>query len=201
MKRIKNGVVILSSLVFSILFGVGLLLVQNNINDDVEPVSYFKDAVKNFEIPVNNTQKVMINPYLNEDVQIISGYYDINGSEEDQTKSIILFNDIYMQNRGIIYGLDNVFDVVAIYDGEVIRVDDADFLGKVVEIRHSNNIVSVYQLLSDVNVEVGTNIKQGDKIGVSSLSNITNDNKYKMYFELIIDGELVNPLNYYGKEI
>lgn len=161
--------------------------VDENIDDDVTPVVK-KDPV-------------LIRPYTDTSVTVLSNYYDYNGDESNQEGSIIYYDNTYLQNTGVIYGSSNAFDVVAIYDGEVIKVDDSDTLGKVVEVRHSNDIISVYQLLSEVDVSVNTTVKQGDKIGKSGTSNIVDNTKQQLYFELIVRGELLNGENYFGKKL
>ena len=67
-----------------------------------------------------------------------------------QENSIILFEDTYMQNSGVDYSLEEVFDVICILDGSVISVKEDNLLGTTVEVRHSNDLISVYQSLSEV---------------------------------------------------
>lgn len=58
-----------------------------------------------------------------------------------------------MPNSGVDYGGKENFEVVSILDGTVIDVKEDDLLGKIVEIRHSNEMISVYQSLSEVTVK------------------------------------------------
>lgn len=200
-RRLKQNVVVALYLVFTIFLGVSLIIIQKNYKESVEPVFNVGNEVINKEIPVINIEKVLSKPYNVSDIEIINNFYDVNADVDSQTKSIIVLNDTYIPSRGVIYGKDTSFEVIAIYDGEVVNVEKTDILGNLVEVRHTNNIVSVYQLLDNVSVNKGDIIKQGDIIGTSSLSDIIKDNKYKLYFELIVNGDLVNPEKFYNKKI
>ena len=68
-------------------------------------------------------------------------------------------------------------------------------------IEHSNGMISNYQSLSDVTVSKDDNVVKGQIIAKSSTSNISADLGNHLYFELVINGECVNPENYYGKSI
>lgn len=151
-------------------------------------------------IPVTNNV-TLIKPFNDEKVQILNGYYDYKDNEDSQINAIIYYDNTYMQSTGIVYGSDNAFDVVAVLDGEVIKVEDSSLAGKTVEIKHSDDLISVYQFLSDVDISVNTIVKQGQVIGKSGISNLADNTKNQLYFELIAHGELVNAENYYGKNI
>ena len=57
-----------------------------------------------------------------------------------------------MQSTGVSYGGVDDFDVVAVLDGTVTSVREDELLGTIVEIKHNNNLTSVYQSLKDVSV-------------------------------------------------
>ena len=106
-----------------------------------------------------------------------------------------------MQNSGVDYASKNEFDIISILDGTVISVYDNEVLGTSIEIRHSNDIISVYQCLSNVLVKEGDTIIQGQKIATSGASNINRESENNLHFELYYKGSIVNPENYYNKSI
>jgi len=107
-----------------------------------------------------------------------------------------------MQNSGVDYSIGNdSFDVNAILDGTVISVKEDALFGNVVEIRHSNDMISVYQSLGTVNVKKDDVVKQGDVIGTSGLSNIDKELGNHLHFEILHNGQVVNPENYYDKQL
>ena len=104
-----------------------------------------------------------------------------------------------MQNSGIDYTGSTEFDVVSILDGTVISVSDDDILGTSIQIKHSNDLVSVYQSMSNVTVKENDTVTQGTVLGKSGESNISSDLGNHLHFELYHQGSVVNPEEYYGK--
>jgi len=155
----------------------------------------------NSDIPVVSTSITIVRPYLDSKVSIGKTFYDYEGSEEEQEKSIIFYEDTYMQNSGVDYVSDNVFDVVSILDGTVISVEENELLGTTIEVRHSNNLISVYQSLSDVIVEENMQVIQGQIIAKSGTSNIDKDLGNHLHFELYYNGKIVNPEEYYNRNV
>ena len=179
------------------------VFISNEV-DDVENINL--DEYNNLEydyedIPVINTDSMIIRPYLNGDVKIVKNYYDYQSESSVQENSIIYYGNTYMQNSGVDYGLDDVFDVVSILDGTVIEVIDDEIMGKTVKIKHSNDLISVYQSLGDVFVKSDDKIVQGVVIGTSGESNVSPELSRHLHFELYHKGSVVNPENYYDKYV
>lgn len=171
---------------------------QPNNNDDYVYVSrtIFDDT-----IPVVSTNDQLIKPYTDEQISILRGFYDYKADAESQEKSIIFYSDQYLQNSGVSYGGVDNFDVISIYDGTVVEVKEDNLLGNIIEIRHSNDLISVYQSLSEILVNKDDEVKQGTVIGKSGTSNIGKNLENHLHFELIYKGESVNPEQYYDKRL
>lgn len=153
------------------------------------------------DIPVVSTSKTIVKPYLDSDVSLVKGFYDYKADSDSQEKSIIFYENTYMQNSGVTYSSEKVFDVISILDGVVISVENNDILGNTVEIRHNNDLISVYQSLSNVNVKKDDKVIQGQIIAKSGLSNIEKDLGNHLHFELYYKGKIVNPEEYYNKSL
>jgi len=153
------------------------------------------------DIPVVNTTTVIMRPYLDSSVSIGKTFYDYTGTSEEQENSIIFYEDTYMQNSGVDYVSANVFDVVSVLNGTVISVHENNLLGTIVEIRHSNNLISVYQGLSDVIVEENMAVVQGQILAKSGTSNINKELGNHLHFELYYNGKIVNPEEYYNRNV
>jgi phosphonopyruvate decarboxylase len=108
---------------------------------------------------------------------------------------------VYMQNSGILYNSDNEYSIVSILDGEVIELKKDNILGYVIEVKHDNNLISIYQGLKSVNVKKGDQINQGTLLGKSGEITLDVNLKNALLFELIKDGKYVNPELYYNKRI
>lgn len=203
-RRLKKNVVYVLVGMFLILI-VGMIywiensILKNNIKED--DTIYVTETILDEKIPVMGETSKIIKPYVNNDVVVYKNFYKHNGTEEEQKTAIIEYENTYLQSSGICYSLDKPFDVVAIMDGTVIDVKEDKILGKIIEIRHSDNMISIYQGLSEVSVEKDMNVKSGDMIGVSGTSNIFKEVNSHLYFELAVNGKLVNPIDYYDKTL
>ncbi len=170
-------------------------------SDDIQYVDGEITEGLDRDIPVVSTPSVIVRPYLNNDVKLAKSFYDYKADNESQENSIILFEDTYMQNSGVDYANSEVFDVISILDGSVISVKEDNLLGTTVEVRHSNDLISVYQSLSEVIVKEGDELIQGQIIAKSGTSNINKDLGNHLHFELYYKGSIVNPEEYYNKDI
>ena len=94
-----------------------------------------------------------------------------------------------------------IFDVVSILDGTVTKVTENEILGTTVEIRHSNDLISIYQSLSEVTVKENDTVLQGQIIAKSGKCNLNTDVDNGLHFELSYQGMLVNPEEYFDKAL
>lgn len=172
---------------------------NSKADDDIR---YVSRLFGNDDIPVVSTESVIMRPYIDDKVKIVQGFYDYKGSEEEQEKSIINYEQTYMQNNGVAYGgVNESFDVVSSLDGTVTSVKEDKLLGTIVEIQSSDKVSIVYQTLTEVSVKQNDSIKQGDIIGKSGKSNMNKDLGNHFVFELKVNGSYVNPEEYYDKNI
>ena len=182
-----------------LIYGIESSILKNNEKDD--DLVYVSKTILSDVVPVIGESSKIIKPYVNDEVKVYKTFYQQDGNEEEQKNAIIEYGNTYLQSSGICYSLDKEFDIVAIMDGTVIDVKDDELLGKVIEIRHNNNVISTYNGLSEVSVEKDMKVKSGDMIGVSGTSNIFKDAGNHLYFELAVNGKLVNPSDYYDKTL
>lgn len=198
--RVQYIPIILGLFVLIPILTITLLLNAKISEEPIDP-SYSTEEVVEDTMPVVNTTKKVINPYTDLNVKIGKSYYDYQGKEEDQINSIILHDNTYIQNSGIDYISDNIFEVIAILDGTVTNVKDDETIGKSIEIEHENGYISIYQSLSEVNVKKGDIISQGQVIGKSGSNELDKELGNHLHFEIYDNGQAVNPLNYLNKEI
>ena len=140
-------------------------------------------------------------PYTDKEVKQSRGFYDYNKSDEEQENSLIFYDDTYIQNSGIDYSKKDVFDVVSILDGTVTSIKEDKLLGKIVELKHSNELISVYQSMGEITVKEGQEVTKGEVLGKTGTSNISSDLDNHLHFELYYKGQVVNPNDYYNKKL
>ncbi len=202
MEKLKLRSYVVPMLSFILVFGLTITAFFMQTTESLDyPINYVTDIILgNRKQVINETDKI-INPYSYEKVKIGKTFYDYKGSEEDQTKSITKYEDTYMQNSGVDFVCEDVFDVISVLDGEVIAVTNDETLGNVVKIEHSNGYVSVYQSLSNVDVKKGDTVNQGQVIGKSGTNKIDADLGNHLHFELYINNQMVNPTKYLDKDL
>ena len=206
--RLKKGVVVASVYLMAfVLTGIGAFVVSNSMKSSVgeeEQLDYVNQTIiepNDDEIEVVNQEVSMIKPYTDEKVQIAKYYYDYQGDSETQEKSILYHENTYIQNTGMDFTLDTPFDVVAVLDGTVTNVSEDELLGTIVEIKHSNDLISSYQSLSEVSVKKNDTVKQGQVIGKSGTNTLDKDLGNHLHFELYQNGQIVNPNTYFDKTV
>lgn len=165
----------------------------------IEEKEYLSDEIIEEVIPVVNTEEVyVLTPYSGENVVEKIGYYNYQGDEESQEKSIVQYENTYLQNIGITYYSENDFDVIAIMDGTVTKIYDSELLGTIIEITHDNGIISVYQMVKNPTVKVDDKVSIGTVIATGGTSKL-NPTGSNLYFEILKDGSIKDPKTIIGK--
>lgn len=153
-------------------------------------------------IPVNSeVKKVIEMPFNDTTVTVQINFYDTESRSEEQEKSLILYDNTYMPNTGILYGSTNTFDVLAVYEGTVESVVEDEVFGSIVTVKHNNNLVTKYSSITNVTVKVGDTVNAGEILGTSGINKVTSVTQNMLLFEMIYNGKYVNPANYYEKSL
>ena len=204
-KKLKLKPYVLPSvyLIFVIGLTIGTYFVsknmkQNKINPDY---NYVSSIILSKDIPVINETTRIIKPFTSETVEIGKYYYDFKGEAENQERSLTRHDNTYIQNSGLDYKAEETFEIVSVLNGTVTKVTEDDLLGKIIEIKHDNDYITVYQSLSEVSVKKGDVVTQGQAIGKSGMNEIDKDLGNHLHFEMYLKGMVVNPEEYIDKDI
>jgi stage II sporulation protein Q len=150
-------------------------------------------------MPVNRPAQPMAWP-VGEEVayQIGKDFFDDNASKEEQQEALVQFDGAFHPHKGIdiIPTNGQPFDVTAALDGKVVRVENDPLVGRLVEIEHPDNLVTVYQSLESVSVKPGDEVKQGQVIGKAGRNDFEKDAGPHLHFEVRADGKAVDPEQY-----
>lgn len=172
-------------------------IIGSILNDDLVPEdTLFVNILQENEETIEVQKEVIvkaIKPFTEESVSISKYFYNKEDEETKQQQSLIKYENIYMPNTGILYSGDNEFKVIAVLDGKVTIVKEDEILGNIIEIEHSNNIVTIYQSVKDVNVKVGDAVKQGDLLAKSGSNKLENEKENCLHFEVYLEGNIINP--------
>lgn len=131
-----------------------------------------------------------------DELEIVLPHYDADAPAEERERALLESGTTFMPHMGIdLARADNdAFDVVAALSGTVTVAEQHPTNGYVVEITHPDGLVTVYQSLSDVQVKVGDEVKQGTQIAKAGRSELEKDLGVHLHFEVRHNGKPVNPL-------
>jgi stage II sporulation protein Q len=148
-RKLKPFVIPMLYSIAFLAFLISLFFLRKALNtpvfDEEDEFIYVTKTIFDDDIPVVGTEKSIIRPYKDSEVKSVRYFYDKEDDIAKQQESIIYYENTYMQNSGVDYAGKNNFEVVAVLNGTVINVNEDNLLGKVIEIRHSNELISVYQ--------------------------------------------------------
>lgn len=186
------------------IFSISAMSTFEDIPEEKEQIKYVSNVIFSNDTPVisTDTKAVMISrPYIDTDVKIGKNFYNYKSDEETQNNSIVNYENTYIQNSGVDYVKSDVFQVISILDGTVVSVNNNELLGNTIEIQHDKNLISVYQSLSTVTVKEGDTVVQGQIIGKTGECKLNSELGNHLHFELFKEGQVVNPEEYYNKNI
>ena len=202
-RKFKKGFIVSLYLIafVSVLGSIYLVEMGNRSADLDEKTIYVNDDILDSDKPVISVTDTIIRPYNASNIIIGKTFYEYNDTKENQVNSLIYYEGTYLPNSGVDYKSEEIFDVISILDGVVTNITENNLLGKILEITHDNNIITVYQSLGEINVSLNDPVIQGQIIGKSGNSNISVDLGNHLHFELIHNGLNVNPEKYYDKKL
>ena len=184
---------------------VSMVFISNKLDNyygDSLNLSYIlKDFIDN-DTPVANIKtESIIKAFDKENITTDIDFYDKDADEESQQKSLILYENTYMPNTGILYTSEEQFDVLSTLDGKITKISKDELLGNVVEITHFNTLTTTYYSIDNVKVKENQTIKQGEVIGTSGKNNISSTSDNMMLFEVSLNGNNIDPENYYQMKL
>ena len=159
-------------------------MIDSTIGQDIEDEA----------VPADAEAETMILPVA-EDVGITMSFYDESASEEEKEAALVEYGQSFNPHTGIDFSREDgeAFEAVAALTGTVQSVNDHPLNGMEVRIEHDNGLETVYQSLSEVTVEEGDTVNQGDTIGTAGRNKVEKDSGVHLHFEVNEDGEPVNP--------
>ncbi len=111
--------------------------------------------------------------------------------------------DDWRSHSGIDIEAEADSQVKAVADGKILKVYTDEMMGNTIEIDHGDGLVTRYASLTTTDlVREGDTVKQGDVIsGVGSSAAAEKSQNPHLHFEVIYNGEAVDPLSKYKPDI
>ncbi len=204
-KRLKKYVLpTVYVMVIGVLF-VSISILGNILQGQMDYKNMAVSALKDNVTPVvksdDATESKIVKPFVSSNVAISKSFYDMTDEEIKQQDSLVYYENTYLQNSGVLYSSNEVFDVVSVYDGTVTNVASDDILGNYVEITHNTNLKSVYYSLSEVSVKKDDILTSGDIISKSGKNNLGEEKENCLLIEVYYNGVAIDPEDFYNMNI
>lgn len=181
-------------------FVISSLFLSISFNEEKDDITYVSGVIFDDYTPVISDKEKIVKPFNNDKVSKAYGFYSKDLKDEDQTNSIIVYGNTYTQNTGITYKSSDEFEINSIFDGEVIDVSKKELLGDTITIKHNKDIISTYGCLKDITVKKGDKVLTNQVIAKSGICELFNKDN-NLHFELYSGGSIVNPEEYFDKEL
>lgn len=166
--------------------------------------------VTNLEINEQGNESVTIDPVsqpevlsypydesLVEEIYVVQPFYEVDASEEERSKSIMVFGQTYSTTPGVTLSKgDEPFEVRAALSGTVSNVIEDEFMGDAVMLTHENGMETVYRSVTEIAVKVGDEVQQGDVLAVTSTNHWNETAGNHLLFEVKENGKAINPAKY-----
>ena len=186
-----------------------VFIVQNSFtntanNDKPEESAETGQNIDQPAVEVNsNLEKIQMPVADVANTVIKKQFYDVNADEKEQEEALVFYNNRYEPNKGIDIAIKDgkPFEVVASLSGNVTKVQEDALLGNVIEVEHEDGVVTRYQSVTDIQVAVGDEVKQGDVLATASKSQINEEAGTHVHFEIRKDNVAFNPIEFVDKQI
>lgn len=157
------------------------------VNDPTGDVTEVNQSTEKMAMPVVDPSAITIH----------RSFYDQDASAEEQQEALVVVNQNYYPNQGIDIVQDGEsFDVTAAMSGEVTVVQEDAFIGNAIEIEHADGLLTRYHSVTDITVQVGDEVKQGQPIAKAGTSELNTEAGTHLHFEVYKDNEAVNPVSF-----
>lgn len=180
---------------------------QGNTSNSLEDASVNQTVNQNMNkstdeaLPVTAPVETMQWPVKERgELEMIMPFYEEKAGSDVKQAALIEYGDTFQPHLGLDLARqdDKAFDVVAAMSGKITLVEKNPLVGYQVEITHNNGLVTVYQSLSNVSVQKGSDVKKGDLIAQAGRNELEKDHGTHLHFEVRqgTDGASVNPEQY-----
>ncbi|KIL44692.1 hypothetical protein KP77_29130 [Jeotgalibacillus alimentarius] len=145
---------------------------------------------------VNQPAETLRLPVADQDaVTVHKPFYDQSADAAEQQEALVVVNQTYYPNLGVdLVQNGEPFEVTAAMSGKVTLIEEDAFIGNAVEIEHEG-YVTRYQAIDDIAVAEGEEVRQGQVIAQSGVSELNPEAGLHVHFEVLKDGQPVDPVS------
>ena len=185
------AVIAIVMIAFIVLYNV--LTTPDDGTDTLQPVSQEPETT----VETNAREETMKYPfeeaYLS-NVKVIQDYYDVSADAATRENALLVFNQTYSTSNGISIAINSEpFKVLAALSGEVTEVKLDKFAGNTITLTHEGGYTTRYTSVGDIVVQEGDIVAQGEPIATTIENEYNPAAGIHLHFEVLKDGEYMNP--------
>lgn len=179
---------------------VAFILLYNMLignKDETVDLADNEVVVDDEQIETSSKQQTMRYPFDElyvDNAVIVQDFYDATADAADQQDAMLVFNNTFTASNGISIAIDEEpFQVLAAMSGVVQTIDIDAFTGNTITIEHSNGYVTKYSSVTDIVVEEGDEVLQGNPLGTAVSNEANPEAGTHLHFQVLQNGEYINP--------
>lgn len=175
---------------------------EEDTDDSLNATSLMDDYIKKIKDEYDQSLK---NEIENSGPDLYSIAAPLAGTiiKEYSIDKLVYFETIeeWRVHTGIDIAPKDSLKVYSAYGGKIEKINCDTLMGIEVIVDHGGGIKTLYSCLSVCKVKEGDVIGQGDQIGtIGQCEGIEMSNGPHLHFEISVDGDTVNPLDYFPNE-
>ncbi|WP_281883110.1 M23 family metallopeptidase [Paenibacillus sp. YYML68] len=167
--------------------GSGTFQTDSSLKTDLTEGPTVTESVNGPDVATMAVQEQMQWPVKDRsELEVILPFFDSKATSEARQAALVEYGDEFTPHVGMDFAKpDNTtFEVVAVMSGKVTAVQKDPLVGNLVEVTHSNGLVSIYQSLTDVKVAKDAEVKKGDVIAMAGRNELEKEQGIHLHFEL-----------------
>ncbi len=203
-RRLKRFVLPTLYFLITISIFAGVIILGSDSQYINKDYNYSLDTLEDVTLPTisedSEVSSEILSPVEEGSAQIGVNFYNRDDESSKQELSLIYYQNTYMPNTGILYVSNDKFNVLSVSSGVIEAINNDEFFGSCVVVKHNDNLKTYYYGLDELEVSVGDEITSSAVLGVSKNNDIMNDKK-SFLFEVYYNNELINPESFIGTNI
>jgi stage II sporulation protein Q len=135
-------------------------------------------------------------------MEIVKPFFEKDAPVHVREQALVEYEQTFTPHNGVDFARKDKqsFTVRSALSGKVTRVEKHPIFGQTIEMKHPNELVTVYQSLGDVLVTMNQQVSQGEAIGKSGQNEFEKDLGVHLHFEVRQQGNAINPEHWIPKQ-
>ena len=197
----KTAAVILMTMVVLLIFAFFIARSSLFQSDSIVPVNQ-PQTVAALTVPLVRTADETVGSPVAINAQAALLFFDSDKPQDQLAQAVTEFEGVYRPNQGVDYVYDGkVFEAIAMLGGTVSEIREDALLGKSVTVTSGDDVQVTYQSLSQISVQQGQTVSQGEVIGLAGENIYNKDLGIHLHDVVQKDGQLIDPQEVIGMKM